>query len=227
MKLLSIFAATLLMLVGSAYGQSQLLVGWNFNDSNLTADHGTGTMTLSGLPVPVYLPVGSSQNLYSGDSAGNSLSLVSTTLNNGGTLTLRFATTGYNAPKLTYAIGSLVNGFTTVQWAYSLNGSNYTNFGSGKSIPSITSTSDLSLMQTHAVDLTSLVGTLANQSDVYLRGTFTGLTALSTSTLVVDNFQVLADAQSVPEPAASVMLAGLGGLGWALLARRRRSLRAA
>ena len=64
---------------GLAQGQSTLIAGWNFNDSNLTVDHGTGSLTTSGLGTEAFLLVGSSQNLSGadGDAHAGPLSSVS------------------------------------------------------------------------------------------------------------------------------------------------------
>ncbi len=201
---------------------AQLVVGWNFNNQSLTPEHGTGTLITDGLGTSAFLPVGSSQNLTPGDEAGDALVFAVTNLNNGGSLLLQMSTVGREAPVLSYAIGSTTEGFDSIQWAWSTDGTNYTAFSGPLAVPGFVDTTQVTQMQVHTLDFTS-VGGLALQPAVYLRGTLDGATAsLSAANLIMDNIRVTAAA--VPEPAS--VAAWLGGatlLGVVARRFRRRS----
>ena len=200
---------------------AQLVVGWNFNNQSLTPEHGTGTLTTDGLGATAFLPVGSSQNLVPGDQAGDALVFAVTNLNNGGSLLLQMSTEGRQAPVLSYAIGSTTEGFNSIQWAWSTDGTNYTTFSSALAVPGFVDTTQVTQMQVHTLDLTS-VGGLALQPAVYLRGTLDGATAsLSAANLIMDNIQL--NAAAVPEPATvAAWFGGVALLGVVAWRSRRR-----
>ncbi|MEY4489364.1 MAG: hypothetical protein RIQ79_1872 [Verrucomicrobiota bacterium] len=199
---------------------AQLVVGWNFNNQSLAPEHGTGALTTAGLGTSMFLPVGSSQNLVSGDQAGDALVFAVTNLNNAGSLRLQLSTAGRESPVLSYAIGSTTDGFSSIQWAWSTDDVNYTDFSSALAVPIFVDTTEVTQMQVQTIDLTS-VGGLAFQPDVYLRGTLDGATAtLTASNLIMDNIQV--SAAAIPEPAMAAVWCGSAALLGVLLLRKRR-----
>ncbi|MBW8780946.1 MAG: hypothetical protein JF599_03530 [Verrucomicrobia bacterium] len=219
---LSVIAFAIFSSLLALPARAQLIAGWSFNDStpptvDLAVDHGAGTLTLSGVGSGVGLPTGTTVNAYSGDSAGDSLAVSVASLSSSGYTQLVFSTTGTASPVLSYAIGTTV-GTVTLQWSYSSDGTNFTTFSTPFTPPTISSTSDLSLISAETVDLTS-VGALSSQSQVYLRGTFTN-TGVSIATIVIDNIQI--NASAIPEPATYALWSG--GLFGLLVVLRRRSL---
>lgn len=207
-----VFGFGLLSIVPASHA-ADLLAGWNFNDFNLTVDHGAGALT-AGLTLPAasFGGGGTTVNAYAGDPAGQALSYSVTTLNNAATLTFQFSSTGYGNLILSYASRADSGSFTGIAWEYGTNGLIYSSAGSSQAITSS--------YVGRSVDLSSFGGGLADMSTVYLRATLTGATAtLSPSVFSLDNVQITG--QLVPEPRTSVAWCGLLISGYAILARRR------
>jgi endonuclease/exonuclease/phosphatase family metal-dependent hydrolase len=102
--------------------------------------------------------------------AGNTVSLVSSTAN-GKAIVIKFSMTGYRDPVLTFATRGTSTGFTTHTWAWSTDGSSFTNFGSNTANTTATFT-----LQT--LDLSS-INSVDGAAAVYLRLTVTGATSTS------------------------------------------------
>lgn len=211
--------AALGLLCAAAPARAQLVGGWNFNNQSLAPEHGAGTLTATGLGATTFLPLGSSQNLVPGDAAGDALVFAITNLDNGGSLLLQTSTLGREAPVLSYAIGSTVEGFGSIAWAWSTDGATYTNFGGAEAVPTFLDTTQISQMQVHTIDFSGVDG-LGQQESVYLRGTFGGATAaLGSASLIMDNMQV--SAAAIPEPATVGAAIGALALGFTVWRRRR------
>src|SRR6185295_10716183 len=72
----------LLLLTSSAPAAfADELAVWNFNDSNLTVDHGSGTLATNINAVNVLFAAGTTNNARQGDAAGQALSLQGGTSN--------------------------------------------------------------------------------------------------------------------------------------------------
>ena len=101
---------------------------------------------------------------------------------NGKSWVLKFSMTGYQDPILTFATRfSSDTGFSTHQWAWSTDGTSFTDFG--------TNTAPLSQTFTaRALDLSS-IDALDGAATVYLRITFSGSTS-GTSNNRLDNFAI-------------------------------------
>ena len=132
--------------------------------------------------------------------AGNSYSIKSNTANIKN-LVIAFSTTGYQDPVVTFATRGTSTGFTTHQWAYSTNGTTFTNFGSNTANTTAT-------YLTRTLDL-SAINALDNAAIVYLRLTVSGATATSGNNRI-DN--IVVSATSLPAgPPPVVTGASLSG----------------
>ena len=72
---LFLLAAALTILIGPTVAHADEIAVWNFNDNDLSVDHGAGTLTTNLVPANVVFFSGSSLNARQGDAAGNALSL--------------------------------------------------------------------------------------------------------------------------------------------------------
>ena len=122
---------------------------------------------------------------------------------NGKAMVFSFSMSGLQNLSVSYAVQRTASGFTTQQWDYSTDGTNWFNAATVGAFPAA-----------FAVSSFSLASGLNNAATAYMRVTFTGATS-ATGNNRMDNFQFNADA--VPAPGA-VALIGLAGL----VARRRR-----
>ena len=183
---------------------------WNFNDSDLTVDHGTGSLITT---FPLFgFAAGTSVNARLGDPALQALSL-SGIANNGQSITFSLSTLGFGDIRVSFATQRTSTGFNSNQFQYSLDGLTFINFQAPYN-PAAT----FSLI---AFDLSSVTG-LNNNPNAAFRIIFNGATS-STGNNRLDNLVVEGtslESTPVPEPASLVLLAtGLGGL---LSARRVR-----
>lgn len=228
---------------------ADLLAYWNFNNNTIGGDLGTfnttgssevydsSNLTLNVASSGVYASTatidfsslngtmggtsnnnwgtyaGATNNAYSGAVAGGALA-VSGASNNGSSVTFTLSTSGYENLILSYATRGTSTGFTTQTWAYSINGTDFTDFTS-------ISGRNVTTWSVQQVDFSDIAA-LDNQSEIYLRVTFTGAGAGSTNgNNRLDNVQFNAtEGAFVPEP-ASVGILALTGAG--LLLRRRKA----
>lgn len=123
----------------------------------------------------------------------SSLALLNSSAN-GKSIVIKLSTTGYQDLSLSYATQRTSSGFTGNQWAYSTDGTNFTNVG--------TAIAPVTNFAVVTVDLTA-VSDIEDKSDVWLRYTFIGATSSSGNNRI-DNLQITGD--SVPESTTAVAL---------------------
>ena len=213
----NLIAAILSLFLVSQAAQANEIAIWNFNDSNLTVDHGTGVLTTDFIVANVLFAAGTTNNARLGDLAGQSLSLQggSSTANNGRQLTFNVSTLGFSNIVVSFATQGTSTGFNLNQFQYSLDGITFVNFGAAY-IPA-TAFGTVPLVFT----LTSIAG-LNDNPNAAFRIVFNGASS-ATGTNRIDNFVVEGSPSGVPEPAtAALLLSGLSGL-YGLRKKRRRN----
>jgi hypothetical protein len=206
----NLICAVLLLLAASQAALADELAVWNFNDSNLNVDHGTGTLTSNINVANILFAAGTTTNARQGDIAGQALSLQGGTgnANNGRNLTFNVSTVGFANIIVSFATQGTSTGFNNNQFQYSLDGITFVDFGP----PYIPATAFGSVPLVFS--LVSIIG-LNNNPDAAFRIVFNGATS-STGTNRIDNLVVEGSSAStaeIPEPASAVLLlTGLGGL---------------
>ena len=199
----------LLLLAASAPATlADELAIWNFNDSDLNVDHGSGTLASNFNVANILFAAGTTNNARLGDAAGQALSLQggSSTANNGHHVTFNVSTLGFSDIVVSFATQGTSTGFNSNQVQYSLDGITFVNFGSPYTPASAFGSVPL---------VFSLAGILAlnDNPNAAFRIVFNGATS-STGTNRLDNFVVEGTApESVPEPmSAALLLTGLSCL---------------
>lgn len=188
---------------------------WNFNSQNLTRNDGLAaanaqlTTTVDSGNVSWFS--GSTLNALNSDTAGVAFCPVGNT-QNGRSMTVSFgaASLAFSSISVSYATRGTSTGFSNNSWSYSTDGVNFTALAG----------STYDQRDTVFVVRSFNFSPLSNVQNVWLRLTFDGA-AGSTGNNRVDNLQVNATANPVPEPTS--MLALAVGLGGALRLRRRRN----
>lgn len=193
---------------------------WNFNDSDLIVDHGSGTLTTDfNLANVVFTLGGTSLNAREGDPAGQSMTLQGGTSNsnNGRNLTLNVSTLGLSNIAVSFATQGTSTGFNSNQFQYSLDGVAFINF-SAPYTPALT----FGLI---TFDLSSIPG-LNNNPDAAFRIVFNGATSSSGNNRI-DNIVVEGQpiTTPIPEPGSLLLFSlGLSGIGVTRLKIGRRKL---
>ena len=206
----SLICAALIFFAASQAALADELAIWNFNDSDLNVDHGSGTLTSNFNPTNLLFAAGTTNNARQGDAAGQGLSLQGGTslANNGHQLTFNVSTLGFTNIIVSFATQGTSTGFNSNQFQYSFDGINFVDFGPPY-VP-------LTAFGTVPVvfSLVSIAG-LNNNPNAAFRIIFSGATT-STGNNRIDNIVVegtSAAAETVPEPTTAVLLlSGLGGL---------------
>lgn len=189
---------------------------WNFNDSNLNVDRGSGAISTTIPTTNLLFAAGTTNNARQGDIAGQSLSVQggTGTANNGRHLTFNVSTLGFSNIVVSFATQGTSTGFNNNQFQYSLDGITFVNFGSPYT--PATAFGAVPIVFT----LASIVG-LNDNPNAAFRIIFNGATS-ATGTNRIDNFVVEGTPSGVPEPATLVLLiSGLSGL-YGMKKRRRR-----
>lgn len=198
---------TLLLLWPAQQVKADEIAIWNFNDSDLVADHGTGTLTTNfNLVNVVFTLGGTSTNARQGDAAGQSMTLQGGTsnANNGRNLNLNVSTVGLSNIVISFATQGTSTGFNSNQFQYSLDGVAFINFGAPYT-PPLT----FGLV---TFDLSSISGVNDNPNAAF-RIVFNGATSASGNNRI-DNLVVEGQniTTPIPEP-ASILLLSLGLTG--------------
>jgi hypothetical protein len=198
---------TLLLLWPTPQVKADEIAIWNFNDSDLVVDHGSGTLTTTFNPLNVlFTSGGTSTNARQGDAAGQSMTLQggTSTANNGRSLDLNVSTVGLNNIVISFATLRTSTGFNSNQFQYSLDGVAFIDFGAPY-IPPLT----FGLV---TFDLGSISG-LNDNPNAAFRILFNGATSASGNNRI-DNLVVEGQniTTPIPEP-ASILLLSLGLTG--------------
>ena len=206
----NLICAVLICLAASQAARADELAVWNFNDSNLNVDHGSGTLTTNINAVNVLFAAGTTNNARQGDPAGQALSLQGGTsnANNGRNLTFNVGTVGFSNIVVSFATQGTSTGFNSNQFQYSLDGVSFIDFGSP-----FTPTTAFGAVPI-VFSLAAIAG-LNNNPNAAFRIVFNGATS-STGNNRIDNIVVEGtsmDTSAVPEPTTALLLAsGLSGL---------------
>lgn len=189
---------------------------WNFNDSNLTVDHGSGILVSNFNPANLLFAAGTTNNARLGHTAGQALSLQggTGTANNGRHLTFNVSTLGFSNIVVSFATQGTGTGFNSNQFQYSLDGINFVDFGLPYAPASAFGSVPL------VFSLVSIAA-LNNNPNAAFRIIFNGASS-ATGTNRIDNFVVEGTAATnVPEPVSAILLlTGLSGL-YGLRKRKR------
>ena len=208
----------LVLLVASApVALADELAVWNFNDSNLNVDHGSGILSSNFNAVNIVFGTGTTNNARPGDIAGQALSLQggTGTANNGRHLTFNVSTLGFSNIVVSFATLGTGTGFNSNQFQYSLDGVTFVNFG-----PPYVPGSAFGAVPL-VFSLAGIAG-LADNPNATFRIIFNGATS-STGNNRIDNLVVEGSPTmtSVPEPMSAILLlSGLSGL-YGVRKRRR------
>lgn len=126
-------AVLLALLILPTVARADEIVIWNFNDSNLIADRGTGTLTSTANPLNITFANGTLLNSRMGDMAGQALAIQGGTSlqNNGAILELRVSTLGFQNIMVSWANQRSETGFMTIVFQGSIDGTNFFDVTSG------------------------------------------------------------------------------------------------
>jgi hypothetical protein len=209
----------LLLIWPGLVAQADEISVWNFNDSDLMVDHGTGTLSTTFNPVNVLFAAGTTNNARLGDPAGQALSLQSGTGNgnNGRNITFNVSTLGFSGIIVSLATQGTATGFNLNQFQYSLDGLNFIDFGSAY-------TPLVAFGATPIIFNLSSIAGLNNNPNAAFRIVFNGATS-ATGNNRIDNLVVAGDPAeaTVPEPTALLLLGS--GLTTLVSILRRKSVK--
>lgn len=191
-----------------------------------TANFGTGTFFLNGQngSSDWFVPASGSTNTELNAFAGTSLNAgpgFSTTTSGAAALTLvnqtangksavfRFSMAGFQDLVVSYATQRTATGFTNQVWAFSTDGTNWTDHQTISGLPTA-----------FAVQSLNTITGLNGATDAYLRLTVTGATAAAGNNRL-DNIQF--NATAVPEPTSLLLVGSIALGGFAYRRVRNRS----
>ena len=209
--------AMLVLFFISQAAQADEIAVWNFNDSNLNVDHGSGTLTSNIIASNILFAAGTTNNARQGDVAGQAVSVQGGTgsTNNGRNITFNVSTVGFSNIVASFATQGTSTGFISNQFQYSLDGLTFIDFGAPYTPASAFGSVPLTF------SLTGIAG-LNDNANAAFRIVFNGATS-STGTNRIDNFVVEGSPSGIPEPASAVLLlSGLSGL-YRLRKRKKNS----
>jgi hypothetical protein len=215
------FSWILVLLLSAHAVQATEITIWNFNDSDLIADHGTGTLTSDFNSLNILFAAGTTNNARLGDPAGQALSLQggTGTANNGRNITFSVSTAGFSNIIISFATQGTSTGFSSNQFQYSLDGVTFINFSSPYVPAAAFGATPL------VFDLSAVTG-LNNNPNAVFRIVFNGATS-STGNNRIDNIVIEGTSASttVPEPTTALLMwSGLAALFG--LERRKRQVAA-
>jgi hypothetical protein len=205
----NLICAVLLFLTAVQTANADELAIWNFNDSDLNVDHGSGTFTSNLNVANILFAAGTTTNARQGDPAGQALSLQGGTgnANNGRNITFNVSTAGFSNIIVSLTTQGTSTGFNSNQFQYSLDGISFVDFGS----PYTPATTFGALPLVFS--LASIAG-LNNNPNAAFRIVFNGATS-STGNNRIDNIVVEGTSSAnptIPEPSTALLLiSGLGG----------------
>ena len=206
----NLICAVLIFLAVAKAANADELAIWNFNDSDLNVDHGSGTLTSNLNVVNVLFAAGTTTNARQGDPAGQALSLQGGTgnANNGRNITFAVSTAGFANIVVSFATQGTSTGFNSNQFQYSLDGTSFVDF----SPPYAPATAFGAIPLVFS--LAAITG-LNNNPNAVFRIVFNGASS-STGNNRIDNIVVEGTSSAtaaIPEPTtALLLLTGLGGL---------------
>ena len=168
-SVMSLSSIVLLLFLAVPSLRATEIVIWNFNDSNLTVDHGSGVLTSDFNLVNILFAAGTGNNARLGDAAGQALSLQggTGTANNGRNITFSVSTLGFSDIIVSFATQGTSTGFNSNQFQYSLDGITFIDFGA----PYVPATT----FGLFTFDLSSIAG-LNNNPNAVFRIVFNGAT---------------------------------------------------
>lgn len=214
---LNLICLLLLFIAAAPAALADELAIWNFNDSNLNVDNGSGILSSNFNPANLLFAAGTTNNARLGQPAGQALSLQAGTgtVNNGRHITFNVSTLGFSNIVVSFATQGTSTGFNSNQFQYSLDGITFVNFGAAYTPASAFGSVPL------VFSLATIAG-LDNNPDAAFRILFNGASS-ATGTNRIDNFVVegtAAETSSVPEPMSAILL--LSGLSGFYAVRKRK-----
>jgi len=213
----NLICAVLIFLAASKAANADELAVWNFNDSDLNVDHGSGTLTSSINVANILFAAGTTTNARLGDPAGQALSLQGGTgnANNGRNITFAVSTLGFANIVVSFATQGTSTGFNSNQFQYSLDGISFVDFN-----PPYTPATTFGAVP--FVFSLAAIAALNNNPNAAFRIVFNGASS-STGNNRIDNIVVdgtSTASATIPEPTSVLLL--LTGIG-SLYKLRRRS----
>ena len=205
-----------LLLIGANSTRATEITIWNFNDSDLLADFGGGTLTSDFNVANILFAAGTTNNVRQGAPAGQALSLQggTGTANNGRNITFSVSTLGFANIIISFATQGTSTGFNSNQFQYSLDGLSWINFGSPFTPPT-------AFGSTPVVFNLSAIPGLNDNPNAAFRIIFNGSTT-STGNNRLDNLVVDGTSTTIPEPTTALLL--LTGLTGILGLKRKRQV---
>ncbi|HSE33118.1 MAG TPA: PEP-CTERM sorting domain-containing protein [Pyrinomonadaceae bacterium] len=210
----------LMLLLGATSTHATEITIWNFNDSDLLADFGTGTLMSDFNVANILFAAGTTTNARLGAPAGQALSLQggTGTANNGRNITFSVSTLGFANIIVSFATQGTSTGFNANQFQYSLDGLTFVNFGSPY-------TPATAFGSTPVIFNLSAIPGLNDNPSAAFRIVFNGSTS-STGNNRLDNLVIegTAATATIPEPTTALLL--LTGLTGILGLKRKRQVAA-
>ena len=185
---------------------------WNFNDSNLIVDRGSGTLTTNAVNVTFLSGTTDIFNASNLDPAGMALTIPGgpNLQNNGSILELRASTLGFDHVTISFVFQRSDTGFNSIVTRESIDGTTFQGFSFVSPSTNFWGGSHTTFFPT---------GPESNNPFFALRITISGATS-EAGNLRFDNI-VVSGTQIVPEP-ATLLLLGTGLAGVAAKVRRCR-----